>query len=179
MPLRCGNTDKHSAEVSGAARIFAEYGDFIRSVIRYRVADEAFVDDLFQDFFLALISNPLPRDIRNIKGYLYKAITRDLIDAARRVERYRTRIYRYAERGGRCTTENTPESALIQQEEMGRMFELIEKHLRRSEAQAVLLRYRNRYTIEEIAAKLGVNSRSVSRYISKGLSNVRQFLRVR
>jgi RNA polymerase sigma factor (sigma-70 family) len=68
-----------------------------------------------------------------------------------------------------------PENALIRTEEMSKMFELIEKRLPRSEAQAIVLRYRNHHTIKEVAEKMDVNSRSISRYISKGLSKIRQF----
>jgi len=67
-----------------AGEIFSLHGDFIRSVIRYRVKDETLVDDVFQDFFLSLAANPLPPDVRNVKNYLYRAIINNSFNAVKR-----------------------------------------------------------------------------------------------
>jgi RNA polymerase sigma factor (sigma-70 family) len=162
--------------VARSAEIFSEYGDFIRAVIRYQVSNDAQADDLFQNFFLSLVSRPIPAGIHNVKGYLYKAITNDVVDAARRVEKYKTRMNKYAECFNYSVNKNGPENALIEVEQTNKMFKLIEGRLRRSEAQAITLRYRNSYNIEEAAKKMHVNNRTISRYISAGLSKVRQFL---
>jgi RNA polymerase sigma factor (sigma-70 family) len=164
-----GNVDR-------AAEIFSKYGDFIRTVIYYHVKNDAQADDLFQDFFLSLVSRPLPADIQNVKGYLYKAITNDIVDAARRVEKYKTRMDKYAECFNYSVNNNRPENALVEIEQTDKMFKLIEGQLRHSEAQVITLRYRNSYNIKEAAKKMHVNSRTISRYISTGLSKVRQFL---
>ena len=167
------------SNVARAAEIFSEYGDFIRAVIRYQVSNDAQADDLFQDFFLSLVSRPLPAGIQNVKSYLYRAITNDIVDAARRVEKYKTRMNKYAEYLNYSINKNRPENALIEIEQTNKMFRLIEGWLRRSEAQAITLRYRNSYNIKEVAEKMHVNNRTVSRYISAGLSKVRQFLTVK
>lgn len=172
------NVNNHARNLSAATKIFTEYWDFIRAVIRYKVGNETQADDLCQDFFLSLVSNPVPPRVQNIKSYLYRAITNDIVDAARRVERYQTQIHRYAERLKYSTIEYSSENTLIETEEMNKMFELIEKRLPRSEAQAVALRYRNNHDIEEVAEKMRVNKRSVSRYISIGIGKIRQFLTV-
>jgi len=164
------------SNVARAAEIFSEYGDFIRAVICYRAKDDDQADDLFQDFFLSLVSRPLPADIQNVKSYLYRAITNDIIDATRRVEKYKIRMNKYAECFNYSINKNRPENALIEIEQTNKMFKLIEGRLRRSEAQAISLRYRNSYNIKEVAKKMHVNNRTVSRYISAGLSKVRQFL---
>jgi len=162
--------------VARAAEIFSKYGDFIRAVIYYRVKNDAQANDLFQDFFLSLVSKPIPANIQNVKGYLYKAITNDIVDAARRVEKYKTLMNKYAECLNYSVNKNGPENAFVETEQTNKMFRLIEGWLRHSEAQAVTLRYRNSYNIKEAAKKMHVNSRTVSRYISAGLSKVRQFL---
>jgi RNA polymerase sigma factor (sigma-70 family) len=159
--------------VARAAEIFSKYGDFIRTVIYYRVKNDAQANDLFQDFFLSLVSRPLPAGIRNVKSYLYRAITNDIVDAVRRVEKYKTRMDKYAECFNYSVNKNGPENALNE------MFRLIEGRLRHSEAQAITLRYRNSYNIKEVAKKMHVNNRTISRYISAGLSKVRQFLTVK
>ncbi len=165
--------------VARAAEIFSKYGDFILAVIRYHVENDAQVDDLFQDFFLSLVSNPIPANTQNTKGYLYKAITNDIVDAVRRVEKYKTRIDKYAECFNYSVNNDRPENALIEREQTNKMFRLVEGRLRHSEAQAVTLRYRNSYNIKETAKKMHVNDRTISRYISTGLSKIRQFLTVK
>jgi RNA polymerase sigma factor (sigma-70 family) len=165
--------------VDRAAEIYSKYGDFIRTVIYYHVENDAQADDLFQDFFLSLVSKPIPANIQNIKGYLYKAITNDIIDAFRRVEKYKTQIGKYAECFNYSVNNNSPENAFTDVEQTDKMFGLIEGWLRHSEAQAITLRYRNSYNIKEIAEKMHVDNRTISRYISTGLSKVRQFLTVK
>jgi len=176
MPAASVKKGNVPTNVARAAEIFSEYGDFIRAVIRYQVGNDSQADDLFQDFFLSLVAKPLPEGIQNVKSYLYRAITNDIVDAARRVEKYKTRMNKYAECLNYFINRNRPENALIGKEQTSKMFKLIEGRLRRSEAQAITLRYRNSYNIKEVAKTMHVNNRTVSRYISAGLSKVRQFL---
>jgi len=165
----------HTNNVCAATNIFVEYGDFIRMVINYHVKNKSQADDLFQDFFLSLVHKPLPANVQNIKSYLYRAIINDIVDAARRVEKYQGRIHEYAKGVNYSINKKTPEDAFIEIEETNKMFALIEMRLPHSEAQAVSLRYRNNYSIKEIAKEMGVKVRSVSRYISMGKGRIRQF----
>ncbi|UCF43483.1 MAG: sigma-70 family RNA polymerase sigma factor [Planctomycetota bacterium] len=169
---------KYATGVNAAARVFAEYSEFIRGVIRYRVRNEAQAEDLFQDFFLTLIVKPLPEGIQNKKGYLYRRIVNNIVNATHRVENYQARIHRYAERAKYSTTEYNPESELIAAEQMDKMFELIEKRLPEREAEAVGLRYKKDLPVKEVATQMRVNNRTVSRYISIGLCKIRQVLAV-
>ena len=175
MPLSSVKESSAPSNVSCAAEIFSKYGDFIRAVIRYQVGNDAQADDLFQDFFLSLVSRPIPAGIQNIKSYLYRAITNDIVDAARRVQKYQTRIHKYAKCLDNSINKSSPENALIKKEEINKMFKLIEGRLPHSEAQAITSRFRNNFSIKEVAKKMHVNNRTVSRYISAGLSKVRQF----
>lgn len=168
-----------TSDVARAAEVFSEYGDFIQAVIRYKVKNETLAGDLFQDFFLSLVSKPVPTGVQNVKSYLYRAIINDIVDATRRVENYKTQMNKYAECLNYSINKNTPENALIETEETNKMVKLIKGWLRRSEAQAISLRYRNSYNIKEVAEKMHVNNRTVSRYISSGLSKIRQFLTVK
>ena len=165
--------------VGTAAEIITEYSDFIHMVISSQVKNKSRVDDIFQNFFLSLVAKPVPQDVKNIKSYLYRAISNDIVDAARRVEKYQTRMHKYAECLNYSVNKSSPENALIEVEQTNKMFKLIEGRLPRSEAQAITLRYRNNYNIKEVAKKMKVNNRSVSRYISVGLSKIRQFLTVK
>ncbi len=167
------------SNVERAAEIFSEYGDFILAIIRYQVSYDALAYDVFQDFFLSLAAKPIPEGIQNIKSYLYKAITNDIIDAVRRVEKHQAMIHKYAECLDYSINKSSPENALIEIEETNKMFKLIEGSLPHSEAQAINLRYRYNYNIKDVAKKMKVNNRTVSRYISVGLSKLRQFLTVK
>jgi RNA polymerase sigma factor (sigma-70 family) len=172
------NTSEYTNNITAAADVFERHGDFIRAIIRYRIGNEAQADDLFQDFFLSLISKPLPKGLQNIRSYLYRAITNDIIDRARCAERTRAMIHRYTRNSNYPVNKSSPENAFIEVEEMNKMFELIERWLPRSQAQAVTLRYRDDYSIKEAAKKMDVDGKTVSKYISVGLSKIRQLLTV-
>jgi RNA polymerase sigma factor (sigma-70 family) len=164
--------------VHKAAEIFSQYGDFIYSVIRFQARPDASVNDLFQDFFLSVAFNPPPRDVRNIKSYLYRAITHDIIDAVRRLDNYHTYVRRYADAFEYIQAKNKPETIAMDVEETGRMFEIIKSKLPRSEAKAITLRYGHGRDIGEVAKEMNVDTRTVSRYISVGLNKIRRLLKV-
>ena len=109
--------------VERAARVFEEYGDFIRSVIRFNVKDEALSEDLFQDLFLCLISKPLPQEVRNMRGFLYRVVSDKIKDAFRRIDSYRARVDKYAEQQ-KDFADHYPHNDLVEEEEMDRMFDL-------------------------------------------------------
>lgn len=176
MVLPSTKTNRHTNSVNNATAVFAEYGDFIRKVIRYQAKNEIQADDLFQNFYLSLVARPVPPGIQNIKSYLYRAITNDIIDATRGVEKYQNRVLKYAERTNRFTRKKTLEKSFIESEEISQIFELIEMRLQNSEAQAISLRYKNNDNIKEIAKKMDVGSDSVRRYISIGLGKIRRLL---
>ena len=179
MALQNTNTNNYANSVDAAAKVFTEYGDFIHTVIRYQVKNETQADDLFQDFFLSLVTSPLPAGVRNIRSYLYRAITNDIIDATRRVENYRNHMHKYAKHINHPINKRTPENAFIEIEETSKMFELIEMRLRSSHAQAITLRYRNNYDIKEVAKKMNVGSGTVRKYIYVGLSKIRRYLKLK
>ncbi|MHC4623468.1 MAG: sigma-70 family RNA polymerase sigma factor [Planctomycetota bacterium] len=160
------------ANVEAVAEVFSEYGNFIRTAISFHVGDKSEAEDLFQDLFLHLTSKPMPREIQNMRGFLYKMISDMIRDAFRRTDRYQARIRTYATHNGRIV-ENRPERALMEVEEAKRMFDLIERRLPRNEAMALRLKYKENNGLTEIADKLGVKPRSVSRYVSIGLRKMR------
>ncbi len=170
---------KRRNNVGHAAEIFAEYGDFIHMVIFSQVKNKALIDDIFQDFFLSLVHKPIPQDVKNIKGYLYRAITNDIIDSVRRVERYRDHMHKYSKHLNSPINKRTPEDAFINVEETNKMFELIKGRLRNNEFQAITLRYKSYYSIKNVAKIMGVKCKSVREYTSRGLSKIRQSLKLK
>lgn len=171
------NSYSLSDRVNASAAVFEEYAGFIKAVIRSKVANESLVEDLFQDFFLALVANPVPRDIRDPKSYIYRMITHDVIDACRKKGNYRAAMKKYAEKAPFRVNNSASENALLSSEETNKMFKAIGEILPSSKAEAVTLRYKYGYNTNEIARKMGIKNRSVNRYICVGISKLRQLLR--
>ena len=161
------------SNLAHAEEVFAEHGDFVRRILRFHARNQVEREDLFQDFFLELISKPIPEDVQNVRGYIYYVVCDNIKDAFRRIERYQKRLHRYAEHH-RHIIEDRPENKLIETEEIEKMFELICRHLPKNEAKATALRYRHNYNIRETAAKMGIEPRSASRYISAATKKLRQ-----
>ncbi len=162
-----------------AAEIVAEYSNFIYMVICSRIKNKSRADDIFQDFFLSLVYKPIPQNVKNIKSYIYRAICNDIVDTQRRIERYNAQIHKYKERCNFSINNTEPENALIKDEQMNKMFDLMKGRLTNSQSQAIALRYRTNHSIKEVAEKMGVKSASVSRYICTGLRKMRQSLNLR
>lgn len=165
--------NKASHNVTAAAEVFLEYGEFIRAIIRSRVPDEGEAHDFFHDFFVSLVTNPIPRHVTNVKSYLYRAIINDLVDARRRrmIQQSVLQECRFYERSRAA---NTPDTVVMDREEVLRLFDLIESRLSRTEAEAVNLRFRQDHTTEEAARRMNIKPRTLSRYVSVGLEKLRQ-----
>ncbi len=166
-----------SCNVEKAARIFEEYGDFIHAVVHYRLKDENEADDILQDLFLSLVARPMSENVRDVKSYLYRAVVNDINDSIRRIRRYRTTIGKYAENFNYFVNNHSLRDALVEKEERNKIFKLIEELLPPREARAVTLRYKNDDETRSIAEKMGVKDRSVTKFISRGISKLRLLLK--
>ena len=163
--------------VERAVAIFDEYGDFIRTVIRYQTHDCSWQDDLFQEFFLELIYRPVPAEVRNVKSYLYRAIVHLVLDSVRARHTYRRAVQKYGKETRISINNPRAADALIADtEEKNATIAYLARHLQEREAQAFVLRYRDHFSIGEIAVRMGVNGRTVSRYLSESLRRLRETL---
>lgn len=171
-----GNSTGYAKNVGRASEVFAAYGGFIRAVINSQVGDQAQADDLYQNLFLALAQKPLPQRVKNIEAYLYRAIANDAVDVVRRRQTGRTLIRKYGKRPNNSINKYRPENALIEKEQMDKMFELIRGRLPKSQTNAIALRYWHDHSIGEVARRMGVDVRTVSRYISVGLRKIHHLL---
>jgi RNA polymerase sigma factor (sigma-70 family) len=171
---------EHRRQVSeAAAGIFAEHGDFIRSIIRFRVHDASQHEDVFQEFFLRLVCQPIPANVENVRGWLYQAIIRDVVDLTRRSKKYSYHMKKYAEEI-RIYIHNRPSRDAIMGEPEARdsRFGYLVRNLRHREAQVVTMRFRDNCSIAEIAERIGLHKRTVSRYLTSGLRQLRQTLAI-
>ena len=130
------------------------------------------------NFFLSLVSRPVPAEVRDIKGYIYRAIINDITDHIRHLGRYQALTHRCADYNKLTVNNRLPEDALMEKEQTDRMIELIRKRVTKNEFKAIASRYRDGLSIKEAADRMSINNRSVSRYISTGLRKVKQFLAI-
>lgn len=165
-----------SGNVQRAAAIFFEHCDFIRAVICYKIKDESVAEDLFHNLFISLVSRPVPAEIRDIKGYIYRAIINDITDHIRHVVKYQAMTHKCADYNKLTVNNRLPEDALIEKEQTDRMIELIRKRVTRKEFKAIASRYSDGLSVKEVASRMNINNRSASRYISTGIKKVKQFL---
>lgn len=79
-----------------AAEVFGKYGDEILTVIRCNEDDRSRANDIFQAFFVSLVRRPIPPDVKNVREYLYKAVTSGVIDFSRQTRNRRNNAQQYA-----------------------------------------------------------------------------------
>lgn len=162
--------------VERAAEVFEEYADTIRAMIRFHVKNGE-EEDVFQTLFLSLVRKPVPRRIKNIRGYLYRAVINDVFDTARRAKTRQNRVYKYARRL-KCDPpdqhEQTPTDVAIRQEQKRTVLRFVQDQLPPREGQAVIQRYCLGRTVAEGAKKMGISKRTFSRYACLGLKKIRK-----
>ncbi|MBN1509776.1 MAG: sigma-70 family RNA polymerase sigma factor [Sedimentisphaerales bacterium] len=165
---------RQGGAVAAAVKVFAEHGNFVRSVIRLRVRDASRREDLFQELFLKLVDQPIPFDVQNVRGYLYRAILNDAVDLAREREEEKRQLRKYVERNEIFIHKRPSQSAIPREtDERKSVFANLTRQLPRREAQVVTLRYQDDFSIAEIAAAVGVDKRTVSRYLTSALRGLR------
>lgn len=170
--------NNYEDNVAYATQIFAEYGDFIYQIALYKLGDENLADDLYQNFFLSQISNPVPSDVRNIKSYLYRALINDFLDEKRRSKNQKKNLKKYAKDLDFPINKSCSTDALINEEQNSKMFEIIGGQLSPVEFEAIELRYKEGYSLNEVAKRMKVKKGSVSRYISVGLKKFQSFFKM-
>ncbi len=164
--------------VDAASAVFREHGAFIRTTIRFQAGSEFQEDELVQQLFLSLVNAPIPEDVRNVRNYLYRAIANDIMDSVRRKARQRKHFRKFAEEFRISIHRQAPADALIGEEDSDAAFACLTRQLGRREAEAVKLRYQDDRSTPEIAHIMGVDRRTVSRYLAAALSQLRRILAI-
>jgi RNA polymerase sigma factor (sigma-70 family) len=91
------------------------------------------------------------------------------------MDHYKKRIHRYSDEIDN-TAENPPEERIIDIEESEKMFNLVARTLPKNEARAVIFKFKDNCDTTEIAKRMGIRSRSVSRYVSVGIKKLRDII---
>ena len=146
--------------VASAARIFTEHGGFIRALINCHIQDKDQREDLFQDFFLSLVHHPVPSDVRDIKTFIFKALTNDIAETKKKTGPYQARVRRYAQRH-----EDAASAASGQDNP--------------TKADAVALPCTDCPMAAEAAVEMKVKQSTVRRYVSIGIRRLRQMIKVK
>lgn len=174
-----GSRDQRSTEeqIQSAEQLFSQFDSYISSVIRYFVRDECEREDIYQELFIYFVRKPLPEDVRNVKGFLYRVIADRVKDRKRKQARYHKRLEKYADITGPVSEEaDAPLTDFLQKERMDRVLSVAKQYLTENEATAVMLRYKNDYDISETAKRMKVQPKTVSRYICVGLKKIRMVI---
>ena len=164
--------------VRAAADIVTRHDGFIRGVIRFQNCSRFDEEDVFQEFFLMLIRKPVPPDVRCLRSYLYRAIVHHVVDRIRHQVNYRRNLKKYAEQIRIPINNRSVRNALPEDGQRDAALAYMVRHLREREAQAFMLKYRDNCSIGEIAARMGVERRTVSRYLSEGLKRLQRTLAI-
>jgi RNA polymerase sigma factor (sigma-70 family) len=159
-----------------AAEVFGKYGDEILAVIRFNVDDPSRANDIFQDFFVSLVRRPIPPDIRDVRGYLYKAVTNDVIDSSRQTRKRHNNDQKYAYTRKYYVSQEEPQDILIHAEETNRMLRLIQNHLPKRESTVFTKRFSDGLNTTDTAQKLSLTKRTVSRYLSVAVKKIRHVI---
>jgi RNA polymerase sigma factor (sigma-70 family) len=125
---------------------------------------------------VSIVRKPIPPNIQDVKGYLYRAVTNDVIDVSRHKKCHKDHIEKYAQSRKHSIITEDPQNIAIKMEDTKRMFQLIESRLSKREAEVVLQRYGQGFSIKDTAKKLQVEKRNVSRYLSVALKKMREFI---
>lgn len=171
-----GNRTEVHKRVGLAADVFGKYGNEILAVIQFNVDDQSKANDIFQDFFVSLVRKPIPPHIEDVRGYLYKAVTNDVIDVSRRTRNHRDNAQKYAHTRKHCIVQEDPRDVAIQAEEAERMLRLIENRLPGREATVLLQRRGHGFSTADTAERMRLTKRTVSRYLSVAIKKIRQFV---
>jgi RNA polymerase sigma factor (sigma-70 family) len=172
-----GSSERSSHAAQKVGAVIREYEGFVRAVVRLHAHNAYEEEELYQKLFLSLLCDPRFPDVKNMKSYLYHIVVRDAIDAARWKANERKRQKKFAEISGNSVYSPAPDFALIRAEEVDGVLACADRKLKRREATAVALMYRDDCPVPEIARRMGVNERTVHRYITAALRTLRRMLK--
>ena len=168
-----GNGEDIRTRVKRAGEIFDRYGSEVRAMIDFSVKDETRGDDIFQDLFVSVVTNPIPPNVEDVRAYLYKAIANDIVDRFRRIRIGREAVQIHTEHHKHRTVQKDPHHVVARAEETTKMLRLVENSLAPRETRAFVQRYGFGFSTSDTAGQLNINKRSVSRYLAEAMKKMR------
>ena len=99
-----------------------------------------------------------------------------LSDSCRRIRKYEKAIRKFRNDNDIEGNKSDPAKTLLFRDEVNKVMEFIKEISPGQKYMAITLRYRDGYSIQEVAEKMGIKYTSVTRYISHGLGRVRKCL---
>jgi RNA polymerase sigma factor (sigma-70 family) len=161
--------------VEVASRIFHDHGTTIRSMVKRYVHGEQDADDICQDIFLSIAASP-PSHETAILAYLQTVVRNHVRDFHRRATSRQGFAKRYAQLPTTTAIGSSREGKFEQAEQVAKVMALLKDALPEHMAHVVIERYVHGKNVDEIAAKLGIEKRSISRYCCVGLRCLRSLL---
>ena len=174
MFLEEGYNKELERNVRKATEIFSEHGAFLMQVFR-RELDEHDACDLWQNLYVSLVRNPLADNLRNVRGYLYRAANHDIVDFRRKIKLRRQKIDEYSIDRKVKKAVNDPVLAMMARESLMTAFSLVETRFPPSISQAVLYKRRDGLKNGEIAERMGIKKQTVENYLSIGTTMINEF----
>ena len=145
--------------------IHQEYCQWIYATIEKLVRHGDDVDDIFQDFFVLLLTKPqLANSIRH-KGFLYRTLSRDVIDFMRRKKAYQNRLTKFADKKPPPTQCESTLDSILSQQECQLIYQLIDQKLPASLGKVLKLHLNCNCNHAEIARRLNIGPSSARRYL--------------
>lgn len=158
-------------------RIFGQHGPGVTAFIRRRVRQAADASDLTQELYLRLLRADRAELIRNPEAYLYTVAVNLLRERAVLDRRWAHTVDVVDPPADPALVDFcTPEEQVDQQVRLSQAAELIDKLPAKFQA-VLILQYRDGLSYEEIAARLGISTHAVKKYVMQGLSLCRSRLR--
>ena len=159
--------------------LLEKYESYIKAIISCQTRDTNEANDMFQEVYLAIARAvekdyfPHTENPSILKSYFYRMIVNDKIDKVRKTEREIRANFNYVEITKSCERTVSP-SNKIAREELGEKLDNIIEKLPYRVRMAVEYRYKEGCDSVETATKMRISSRSVSRYVSVGLRQLRK-----
>jgi RNA polymerase sigma-70 factor (ECF subfamily) len=158
-------------------RIFGQHGPGVTAFIRRRVRRDADAPDLTQELYLRLLRADRAELIRNPEAYLYTVAVNLLREQAVLDRRWGQTVDAIDAPAEPALVDfHTPEEQVDRQARLSQAAQLIEGLPAKFQA-VLILQYRDGLSYEEIAARLGVSTHAVKKYVMQGLALCRNRLR--
>ena len=165
---------KTAQNVQRVSELFEEHGDTIRTTIAVHVNNKSTIDDMFHDFFLALVKKPIPQNTNNVRAYLRRAAKNDVLDAACKTKSYHLRNRRYARMHMDRFETPAPDDLAVHAEDIRQLFGVVKKQLVQHEAEAIIQKYHHDRDTSEAADAMNIHKRSFSHYLCTGMKRLQE-----